>query len=95
LLLVSGVCRLLTCLLLLPIFRELRQVQPFAAREWVFRMARIRFPVGVRFDAEPLADEDRPPPASEPQTGQPVAPDLVLPTDGNREAQQAADASEG
>jgi MFS family permease len=62
LLLASAVCRLLTCLLLLPLFRELRQVQPFPVKHWIFQIARIRVPVGIRFDAEPLDEDDETPP---------------------------------
>jgi hypothetical protein len=58
LLLASAFCRLLTCLLLLPLFRELRQVQPFPVHQWIFQIARIRIPVGVGFDAEPMDDEE-------------------------------------
>jgi MFS family permease len=58
LLLASSLCRFLTCLLLLPLFRELRKVQPFPTKHWIFQVARIRIPVGVRFDAEPLDEED-------------------------------------
>lgn len=50
LLLISGLIRLGAWVILLPTFRELRQVEPFSLRGWVFRIAEARYPVGVVFD---------------------------------------------
>ncbi len=58
LLLASAVCRLLACVLLIPLFRELRSVQPLPVKRWVFQITHIRLPVGIRFEAQPYDEDD-------------------------------------